>query len=70
MITPSMLTIVCLLFRPEAVIGFLETNYSASELSERATLMFGLISGGVQSNVEVQLGLSAGTALGIICIIK
>ena len=56
-----MLTIVCY---PEAVIGFLETNYSASELSEHATLVFGLISGGVQSNVNVQLGFSEGTALG------
>ena len=65
-----MFTIVCLLFHPEAVIGFLETNYSASESSERATLTFGLISGGVQNNVNVQLGLSAGTALGIIYILK
>ena len=49
---------------PEAVIGFLETNYSAIESSERATLMLGLISGGVQNNVNVRLGFSEGTAQG------
>ena len=59
-----MFIVVCL-FHPEAVIGFLNTNYSASESSELATLMFGLISGGVQSSVDVMLELSAGTALGI-----
>lgn len=49
----------------EAVIGFLETSYSASESSGFATLMFGLISGGVQNNVNVQLRFSGGTARGI-----
>lgn len=46
------------------MIGFLETNYSANEPSELATVMFGLISGGVQSNVNVQLGFAEGTAQG------
>ena len=59
-----MFAAVCLIY-PEAVIGFLNTNYSASESSERATLMFGLISGGVQSSVNVRLELSEGTALGM-----
>lgn len=37
----------------------------ASESSGLATVMFGLISGGVQSNVNVQLGFNEGTAGGI-----
>ena len=48
-----------------AVIGFLETNYSATESSGVATLTFGLISGGVQSNVSVQLVFLEGDAQGI-----
>ena len=47
------------------MIGFLETNYSAIESSGIATVMFGLISGGVQSDVNVQLGFSEETAQGI-----
>ena len=47
------------------MIGFLETNYSAIESSGVATVMFGLISGGVQSDVNVQLGFSEETAQGI-----
>ena len=47
------------------MIGFLETNYFANESSGLATVEFGLISGGVQSNVNVQLGFNEGTARGI-----
>ena len=47
------------------MIGFLETNYFANESSGFATVEFGLISGGVQSNVNVQLRFNEGTAQGI-----
>lgn len=47
------------------MIGFHETNYSATESSGVATLMFGLISGGVQNNVSVQLVFVEGDAQGI-----
>ena len=47
------------------MIGFLETNYSATESNGIAILTFGLISGGVQNNVSIQLVFLEGDAQGI-----
>lgn len=48
-----------------AVIGFFETNYTAIESDGFVTLMFGLISGGVQKPVDIQLTINSGSAQGI-----
>lgn len=47
-----------------AVIGFLETEYTALESTGYVTLVFGLRSGGVQQPVNVLLSLTNGSALG------
>ena len=52
------------MFYAEAVIGFLETTYTADESSGFVILMFGFISGGVQEPVEVSLTFSSESALG------
>ena len=55
---------LCTFSTTEAVIGFIETNYTADESDGFVTLAFGLISGGVQEPVEVALTLSGGSAQG------